>query len=145
MAIYDGKVASWDAVGGPAHAIYPLTRDGGTTLRTVLGHIPSFERLPAHAKPTYSSLETLQLLIERPFTIGFVPKTLIAGTRLREIEIEGVTTPSGAPETERSGMSLPLGIVYLEPLEGCAARFVGYLSTQDARDVIRRNLAVPLL
>ncbi len=142
LDIYAGRIRNWREVGGPDHEIYPLTRDGGTTLRTVLKHVPGFEKMPARAKATYSSLETKKLLIEHPFTIGFLPMTITVDTPLKTIAIDGIST--GRSLVEKPAIPLELGIVHKEPLSKCGARFFEFLHTDDARRIIKDNHAIPV-
>jgi phosphate transport system substrate-binding protein len=142
--IYTGRIANWNQVGGPDHAIFPLMRDGGTTLRTIMKHVNDFPQNPKAAKLTYSSLDTRELMLAHPYTIGFLPATLLTGTPLLTIEIDGVSSSNGSGDSGSLRFPLPLGLVYKEPLEGCAARFMEYLKSDDARQAIRRNNAVPL-
>ena len=142
--IYTGRIANWNQLGGPDHAIFPLMRDGGTTLRTVLKHVDDFPQNPPAAKLTYSSLDTKALMLVHPYTIGFLPATLLTGTPLLTIEINEVSPSNGSGAGSGFKMPLPLGLVYKDPLEGCAARFMAFLKSDDARQAIRRNNAVPL-
>jgi phosphate transport system substrate-binding protein len=144
LDIYAGRISNWQQVGGPDHAIFPLVRDGGTTLRAVMKYVSDFPKNPAAAKFTYSSLETMRLMLAHPYTLGFVPATLLAGTPLPSIEIEGITPIDGIGDGSGPKIPLPLGLVYKDPLEGCAARFIEFLKSDEARQAIRRNNAVPL-
>jgi len=144
IGIYHGQIANWKQLGGPDHAIFPLMRDGGTTLRAVMKYLDDFPQNPVAAKLTYSSLETKRLMLEHPYTIGFVPATLLTGTSLLSMEIGGVSPSNGTGDGSDLKIPLPLGLVYKDPLEGCAARFLEFLKSDEARQAIRRNNAVPL-
>lgn len=140
--IYAGRIRNWNEVGGPDHVIYPLIRDGGTTLRTLLKHVPDFEKIPAAAKPTFSSLETRDLLLEHPYTLGALPMTIIVDQPLKTIAVEGVST--GKPLVASPSMPLHLGIAYKEPLTGCAARFLTFFKSEAARKIIKQNHSIPV-
>jgi phosphate transport system substrate-binding protein len=140
--IYAGRISNWMQVGGPDHAIFPLIRDGGTTLRTLLKYVPHFEKIPAAAKPTFSSLETKDLLLEHPYTIGALPMTIIAGLPLVTVAIEGVST--GQALVSDPAIPLHLGIAYKEPLTACAARFIEFFRSAEARGIANRNHSIPL-
>ena len=144
LDIYNGQIANWKQLGGPDHAIFPLVRDGGTTLRAVMKYLDDFPQNPAAAKLTYSSLETKRLMMAHPYTIGFVPATLLTGTPLLTIEIGAASPSNGTGDGSHFKIPLPLGLVYMDPLEGCAARFMEFLKSGEARQAIRRNNAVPL-
>lgn len=140
--IYAGRIKNWKEIGGPDNAIFPLIRDGGTTLRTLLKYIPHFEKIPAAAKPTFSSLETMELLLEHPYTIGALPMTIIVGSPLKTIAIEGVST--GQALVSDPAIPLTLGIAYKEPLIGCAARFVQFFRSPAAHGIVNGNNSIPL-
>ena len=140
--IYAGRISNWKQIGGPDNAIFPLIRDGGTTLRTLLKYVPNFEKIPAAAKPTFSSLETKDLLLEHPFTIGALPMTIIVGSPLKTVAIEDVS--SGQALVSDPAIPLKLGIAYKEPITGCAARFVQFFSSAAAHAIIKRNHSIPL-
>jgi len=140
--IYAGRISNWKKVGGPDNTIFPLIRDGGTTLRTLLKYVPNFEKIPAAAKPTFSSLETKDLLLEHPYTIGALPMTIIAGAPLKTIAIEGVS--SGQALVSDPAIPLKLGIAYKEPVTGCAARFIQFFHSTAAHKIIKRNSSIPL-
>ena len=83
-------------------------------------------------------------MLAHPYTLGFVPATLLAGTSLPTIEIEGITPSDGIGDGSEPKIPLTLGLVYKDPLDGCAARFVKFLKSDGARQAIRRNNAVPI-
>jgi phosphate transport system substrate-binding protein len=140
--IYAGRISNWKEIGGPDHGIFPLIRDGGTTLRTLLKYVPHFEKMPAAAKPTFSSLETKELLLEHPYTIGALPMTIIVGLPLKTIAIEGIST--GRALVSKPTIPLQLGIVYREPVAGCASRFIQYFRTDTAHKIINNNDSIPV-
>jgi phosphate transport system substrate-binding protein len=140
--IYAGRITNWKEVGGPDHAIYPLIRDGGTTLRTLLKYVPHFEKIPAAAKPTFSSLETVDLLMKHPYTIGALPMTIIEDRPLKTIAIEGVST--GRSLVPDPAMQLHLGIAYKEPLSECATRFIQFFKTDTAHKIMNKNHSIPI-
>jgi phosphate transport system substrate-binding protein len=140
--IYAGRISNWKQIGGPDNAIFPLIRDGGTTLRTLLNYVPDFEKIPAAAKPTFSSLETRDLLLEHPYTIGALPMTIIVGLPLKTVAIEGVS--SGQALVSKPAIPLELGIAYKEPLTGCAADFIQFFRSATAHAIINRNHSIPL-
>ncbi len=140
--IFAGRISNWKEVGGPDHTIFPLIRDGGTTLRTLVKYVPHFEKIPVAAKSTFSSLETKDLLLEHPYTIGALPMTIIVGMPLKTIAIEGIS--SGRALVSNPAISLYLGIVYKEPLRACASRFIEYFQTDEAHDIIAKNDSIPL-
>ena len=140
--IYSGRIRNWKDVGGPDHAIYPLIRDGGTTLRTLVKYVPDFEKIQAAAKPTFSSLETKALLLEHPYTLGALPMTIIVGLPLNTVAIDGVST--GRALVASPAIPLHLGIAYKEPLAGCAARFVRFFDTDAAHKIINENHSIPV-
>ena len=140
--IYAGRISNWKQIGGPDNAIFPLIRDGGTTLRTLLKYVPRFEKIPAAAKPTFSSLETKELLLEHPFTIGALPMTIIVGSPLKTVAIEGVS--SGQALVSDPAIPLQLGIAYKKSVTGCAARFIQYFQGAAAHKIINRNHSIPL-
>ena len=137
LKIYNGEIDNWKQLGGPDHKIFPITRDGGTTLKTVLKHVPGFQKKARAAKATFSSLETMRLLEKHPYTIGFVPSTLIVGTSLIPVPVVG-------ENTSELKLPLKLGIVHQGPVKGCAAEFVNFLSEQAAHKIIRANRSRPL-
>lgn len=140
--IYAGRISNWREVGGPDHAIFPLIRDGGTTLRTLVKYVPHFEKIPPAAKPTFSSLETAKLLLAHPYTIGALPMTIIAGLPLRPVAIESIS--SGRALVSNPSIPLHLGIAYKEPLTACASRFVKYFRTDAAHKIINDNNSIPV-
>ena len=137
LAIYSGQIDNWGRVGGPEQPIYPLIRDGGTTLSRVIQSIPGFDG-PTVAKATYSSLETKQLLLEHPYTLGFLPMTLAVGTPLHQIRI--------VDDSDQSSVEIPLvlGLVHKSSLSSCGQRFFDFLSSDSARQVIEQNHSSPM-
>ncbi len=140
--IFAGRISNWKQIGGPDNAIFPLIRDGGTTLRTLLKYVPHFEKMPAAAKPTFSSLETKALLLEHPYTIGALPMTIIVGSPLKTVAIEGVS--SGQALVSDPAIPLQLGIAYKEPLNACAGRFIEFFRSAAAHKIINSNDSIPL-
>ena len=68
--------------------------------------------------------------------------TIIVDSALKTIAIEGIST--GRALVSEPAIPLDLGIVYKEPLGGCASRFVQYFRTDTAHKIINENDSNPV-
>ena len=135
LGIYSGRITNWREPGGPDHPIYPLIRDGGTTLRMVVEHVPGFEPTSSAAKSTYSSLETKGLLLKHPYTVGFLPLTIAVSSGLKPLAIRAIASGEGAD----IDIPLALGLVHGPAVGDCAQRFFEFLSSERAVEIIEQN------
>ena len=68
--------------------------------------------------------------------------TIIVGLPLKTIAIEGIST--GRALVSKPAIPLQLGIVYKEPVAGCALRFIQHFRTETAHKIINNNDSIPV-
>ncbi len=146
--VYSGRVTSWSQLspGCQNHKIYVANREDGDSSRTVIErHIPGFNRISTFAgEVIYSTQENQQILERHPFTIGYLPLACVRHSSLVTLSLDGVDPDLAYARNGRYPLAVPLGIAWRGELEGLARAFVDYLSSPEARALIRETGAVPV-
>lgn len=140
LGIYSGKVDNWKEVGGPDHKIYPITRDGGSTLKALLRYFPAFGDIgEIHAKETYNSEESADLASRYEYTIAYVPLGLIGDTSLNVVEVEGLSPSPEDLNTVGKGVLIEYGLVHWSSPDEKVESFFRFLATPTADAIIARH------
>ncbi|WP_221251207.1 PstS family phosphate ABC transporter substrate-binding protein [Desulfuromonas versatilis] len=147
IGIYSGALDSWDQL-SPAceqQKIYVANREEGDSSRRVIEQrLPAFKAIPAFAgEVLYSTQEALRILERYPYTIGYLPLASALGSSLKILAFDGnlpQVTDGGA---QNYPLLVPLGIVWKGQLQGPRRQFVEFLSSSEARELVRANGALP--
>ncbi|MCJ7544006.1 MAG: substrate-binding domain-containing protein [Phycisphaerae bacterium] len=145
VGIYSGRITKWETLNAKEGRIYAVTRESGNAgLRVLNAQIPELAGITEHrAKVLYTSPEARDALVGHRNTFGFLTTSAAAGTELRILSVDGVQ-PS--PLNVRSGayrLVVPLSIVYKDKPTGLARRFIDFLFSKEAQEIISAMGAVP--
>ncbi len=150
LDIFQGRIVSWDQVGGPDARIRVLIREAGDSSFAMLDqHIPSFSAIhfTPGAKTLYHDYEMVEMLTKYRYSIGWLPGATMprTGTKIRVVSIDGV---SPTPENMVSGKWKATGeyaLVYknnrLSPL---ARQFLDFILSEKGQILITRAGVVPI-
>ncbi len=148
--IFEGRINSWDQVGGPDARIRVLIRQAGdSSFDTLDKHIPSFSalRFSTGAKTLYHDYEMVEMLIKYRYSIGWLPGAALLKTdkKIHAMSIDGV---SPTPENMISGKYKATGEYALvfknNRLDSLAKRFLDFIFSEKGRDVIMKAGVVPV-
>ena len=145
ISIYSGEVRNWESFDGPHRKIYPVTRDSGSVLNTVRRTIEGFPnaKLPL-AKPVPSIVELVETVEAHPFSVGFSTLNLARSHKVKVLDFNGVKPTDKAVISARYPISVRLGLAMRNPQLPALQRFVDYLFSGEATEIMRHHGAVPL-
>jgi len=144
--IYSGAIGDWALLGDcPSQVIYVARRERGDSSRTVIeANVPEFL---ATADPAgeivYSTPETVQILLNYPNTIAYVPLATLVRSSLNVLNFDGIAPTAENVQTGRYPLVVPLGLVWKEQLSPPAEKFVDYLFSPAAQALMRDQALVP--
>jgi phosphate transport system substrate-binding protein len=124
--------------------IYVMDREPEDSTRTVLeDHIPGFGRIrDRRGKVIYSTPESVEVLRKYPGTIGYSALAAVQGGGLIIISLEGVAPTTGNVRKGAYKYSSPFGVVWKGALTGAPKKFVDYLRSAEAGELIAAHGAV---
>ncbi len=145
IAIYTGELRNWESLDGPPRKIYPVTRDSGSVLNTVRRSITGFPeaKLPL-AKPVSSIIDMVETVEAHPFSVGFSTLNLARSHEVKVLDYNGVKATDNAIISAQYPISVPLGLAMRDPELPVLRRFIDYLHSDEAAEIMRRHGAVPL-
>ncbi len=143
--IYEGKIRNWKALGGPDHKIYVVQREPGDSCRTVLERdFPQLAKVPEGVAYTaFSTPEALMVIEAHAYTIGYLPLAVARAGNVRPLALDGVAPTLENLKRGSYKYAVPLGVAFTEPLTGEARLFLEFLSSPEARKVMRDFGALP--
>jgi phosphate transport system substrate-binding protein len=146
IGIYSGRITEWKELGGAKGKIYPIIREpGDSCMRVLEERLSGFSEI-VHPKAyiVYTTPETIKVLSLHKNTFGFLPLAMIKNTNLKILKVNGIV-PS--PDNIRNGqyrLTVPFGIVYKGKPEGLSKRFIDFLFSEKAKEIIMEYGTLPL-
>ena len=146
IGIYSGKITDWKDLGGAKGKIYPIIREPGDSCMSVLEEkLSGFsEIIHPQAYVAYTTPETIKILNLHENTIGFVPLAMVKNTDLKILKVNGIAPTPDNIENGQYRLVIPFGIVYRRKPEGLSKRFIDFLFSEKAKEVMREFGALPL-
>ena len=148
VAIYSGEITSWQKLGNcPDHKIYVANREEGDSSRILIeANLPDFKKIPKLAgKIIYSTPETLHIIEDHPYTIGYLPLAILRSSPLTRFAINNLHPTVENIVTNSYPLAVPLGFVWKDKLTGSHRLFVEFLFSPQGQEIIRSHDAVPSL
>lgn len=148
VAVFEGTINSWAQLGScPEHKIYVANREDGDSSRTVLEEkIPALKQIGQLAGRTiYSTPETYDTLNQYPYSFGYLPKSQVRKGYLTILDFDGISASIDNVQQGRYPLAVPLGIAWKGELSGLAERFVAFLTSDDARQIMLQMSVMPAL
>ncbi len=142
IGIFSGRISRWEELGGHPGPILVANREPGDSSRTHLEqHLPDFAAIKKPAgEIIYSTPETLATVEKFANTIGYCPLSMAIQYRVKVLHLNGID-----PTHPSYPVSTPLGLAWKIAPHGVARDFLEYLSTPEARSIIKKNGAIPAL
>ncbi len=143
--IYAGRITKWEMLNAKQGRIYTVTRESGDAcLRALNAAVPGLADVTEHrAKVLYSPAEARDALVGHRNTFGFLTLSVAAGTDLHVLSVEGVRPTALNVRSGAYRLAVPLSIVYKDKPTGLAQRFIDFLFSKEAQDIISATGAVP--
>jgi phosphate transport system substrate-binding protein len=145
-AVYSGRLADWAKAGGKAGKIYPVHRNPGDSLRSVVeAGIPGLKEIKEPVAATaYSTPELVDMLKRHKGAVGYPPASMLAGSGLRVLSLDGVPPTAKNVRSGAYPLRLTLTLVHAGELSEEAKRFVDFLLGPEGRAIVARHGAVPI-
>jgi len=136
-AIFNSRITHWNQLGGPEQKIYLVHREAGdSSLRIVESLIPDFGADTFTGPIFYSTPEAIAALDEYPYTIGYGPLAMVKKRSMRVLDFSGYT-PSLYDDGGDYPLVAPFALVWKGRLDAAHQRFVDFLFTRQARQIMR--------
>lgn len=146
--LFFGSLNNWNQLGScQEHKIYIANREDGDSARAVIEqNIPGLAEINQPAGRTiYSTPEAYDTLNRYEYSFGYLPQSVIQKGSLTTLDFEGI---SPSAENVRNGsyrLTVPLAIVWRGEPTGVTRKFIDFLATAEARDMMLNMHAVPAL
>ena len=146
VGIYSGKLRRWEELAGQAGKIYIVNREKGDSSRISLErNIPDFKKITKFVgEIVYSPAEALAILTKNRNTIGYIPLSIVKGTDLHVVRINGVEPTAGNVQMGNYKLAVPFALVWKGSLDGLAAEFVNFLFSPQSQMMITEYGAIPV-
>ncbi len=139
--IYQGRVANWQAVGGPDRSIDVISREDGSGTRAEFERLVMGDRRTSRSAVIAPSSAAMVTAVSRsPGAIGYVSMSYL-NPGVRSVDVDG-----SAPTLENvAGNSYPLRstlfIIGLEEPQNDFRAFVGWVQSPEGQAVVSREYA----
>ncbi len=145
--ILSGKFVNWSEAGGPDQKIYIVQREKGDAAHIVLEKtlkgFKNLNHLPGYV--AYSALETIEAIKKHPGTIGYGALQDAKKAGLHIIKVDGFFPSNENIQNKKYKFAIPLGFVWKGELKGLAKKFFDFTFSNEGKEVLIRNGAVPAL
>lgn len=147
IAIFAGKMRSWQDMGGPATKIYIANREKGDSSRTVIEkQLIDFALIDKPVgKTIYSTPETIDIVARHDNTIAYGPlSAAIKRPAINVLGYEGTRPTVATISAGRYPLYSDFGLVWRANIRAEALDFIRFLDTDEAREIIGGYGAVPV-
>ncbi len=146
VAIYSGEITSWQKLGNcPDHKIYVANREEGDSSRLLIeANFPDFKKIPNLAgEIIYSTPETLHIIEDHPYTIGYLPLSMLRSSPLTLFSINNLHPTVENLVTKSYSLAIPLGFVWKDEPTGTYLQFIEFLFSPRGQEIIHTHNAIP--
>lgn len=146
IKIYSGQVKNWNVLGYQVGKIYPINRESGDScLKVLLAKVPGFADIPDPiGKIFYSTQEAVDAIAEHKQTIGFLPLPSTIDKNIRILKVDGVYPSVENVQSGKYNLAVPLAAVYKKEPRGLAKKFIEFLFSPEAKEIITAAGSVPV-
>ena len=143
-AIFSGRITRWSEVGGPDAKIYLVDRDASDSTRKVLGeHLPWLGEIASVGKVFYTSPNAAQAIAGHRFTLGYLSLSMANAYGVRQLAVDGARPDAEAILSGAYPYVVPLYLVTLGKHSGAVSALLRFLSSEEAKALIRREGLIP--
>jgi phosphate transport system substrate-binding protein len=139
--IYAGKVTNWKQVGGPDMPIVVQTRPEGSNMIAIRDGLSCFKDLKVTDKGhnNLRNADAVNSMRDMAGSIGFMPLSEADHYKYTMLKIDGKY-----PFSDSYPVTVGLGFVHMDPLNGVAKNFVDFLVTEEAGKILRHSGHLPV-
>ena len=139
--IYAGRVTNWQQVGGLDMPIAVQTRPEGSNMIALRQGLPCFKELKVTDKGHHNlrNADAINSMRDRVGAIGFMPLSEADHYKYTMLKIDGKY-----PFSEGYPVTVGLGLVHRDPLNGLARNSVDFLASEEVSKVLRYSGHLPV-
>ncbi|MBI5194981.1 MAG: substrate-binding domain-containing protein [Nitrospirae bacterium] len=147
--IYEGKIKNWSALGGPDVQIMPFTRpDPDSTKVSVRNGIPCFADLIEIPEVLIMAKhkDMNNALMKNPYAIGFsdLESIEMSNGKLKALKLDGIAPSVDTVISGTWHIIKPFMLVTGKKQSATAEKFIQFIKTPAAQEIIKNNSAVPM-
>ncbi len=140
-ALYAGQITNWKQLGGSDLPVVVQTRPEGSNMIAIREGLPCFKELKVTDKGHLNlrNADAVNSMRDMAGSIGFMPLSEAEHYKYTIVKINGEY-----PFTDGYPVSVGLGFVHMDPLNGVAKTFVDFLTTEEAGKILRQSGHLPV-
>ncbi|MEG7522204.1 MAG: substrate-binding domain-containing protein [Chromatiales bacterium] len=143
--IFSGRITRWEQVGGPQGKIYVVEREAGDSSRSVLEkQLSGFKEFKPVGKVFFSTQEAADAIATHANTIGFLPLSEAIRHNLNIVAVDGVRPDEASVQSGAYAYVTSFYLTSRSQPEGLAHRFLEYIYSDSAQEIIRETRVVPV-
>lgn len=145
VGIFSGRINRWEDVGGPQGKIYVVEREAGDSSRSVLEkQMSGFKEFKPVGKIFFSTQEAADAIASHANTIGFLPLSEAIQHNISIMAVDGVRPNEASVQSGAYAYVTPFFLISRDQPEGLALRFLEYIYSDSAQEIIREASVVPV-
>ncbi|RLJ19972.1 hypothetical protein DJ030_08080 [bacterium endosymbiont of Escarpia laminata] len=145
VGIFSGRITRWEDVGGPQGKIYVVEREAGDSSRSVLKkQMPDFKDFKPVGKVFFNTQQAADAIASHANTIGFLPLSEAIQHNLSIMAVDGVQPNEASVQSGAYAYVTPFYLISQGRPEGLALRFLDYIYSDAAQELIREASVIPV-
>lgn len=139
--IYAGRVKNWKELGGPDLPLVVQTRPEGSNMIAIREGLSCFKSLTVtdNGHLNLRNADAVNSMRDMPGSIGFMPLSEADHHKFTMLKIDGKY-----PFSEGYAVTVGLGLVHMDPLNGLAKDFADFLTAEEAIRILRHSGHLPV-
>lgn len=139
-AVFSGRAATWDELGGPSIPIEVITRERGSSTRLAFDSlVMEGQSMTPSARLGVGDGHVLELVGATPGAIGYMPSSLI-DSRVRQLAYDGMRPTLEAAQDGTYPLVTQVELAALSEPRGSTRAFLDWVLSDEGQDVVRRYM-----
>jgi phosphate transport system substrate-binding protein len=140
-AIYAGRIPNWKQLGGPDLPLLVQTRPEGSNMLAIRTGIACFKDLTVTQQGHHNlrNSDAVESMRTMEGSIGFMPLSEAHEHGFTVLKLDGKE-----PLAHDYPVTISLGLVHMDPLQGLAKDFADFLATDKAAQLLRQSGHIPV-
>lgn len=140
-AIYQGRVANWDELGGQDAAIIVVSREDGSGTRAEYERLVMGERRTTPSAQVAPSSEAMVMSVRRqPGAVGYVSMSYL-NPGVQSVDVDGIAPTLDNVYANAYPLRSTLFIIGMEEPEGDYRAFIGWVQSPEGQAVVAHKYA----
>lgn len=145
--IYSGAIIDWSQLGAEPGKIYAINREpGDSALAVLLQKLMGFKEIENPVgNIAYTTQDAVNLVAKHKQTICFVPFAAVREADVTILKLDGVPPSDENISSGAYKLYIPLGIAHKEDVKARGKKIIAFLYSEEAKEIMKRFGAVPVL